>query len=95
MDDELKQYLGKMESRLNESIGGRIEAIERQMRILATSAQTIDGRMPILTKASFDTSAAISSLYGIQMERGAAAFDLAGRVRKLEEAVEKLQTPPA
>jgi hypothetical protein len=76
-------------------VSGRLQAVETEMRVLASSQQSFDAKLPALTKAAFDSSSAISSLYGIQMERSGAAFELAERMRKLEETVAKLQKPAA
>jgi hypothetical protein len=72
-------------------VSGRLQSLETQTHLLASSQQSFEAKLPALTRASLEGAEAISSLYRLQMESGGAAFEVAERVRKLEETVVKLQ----
>jgi len=76
-------------------VSGRLQAMETQMRVLASSQQSCESKLPALTRATLEYAEGIASIYKLQMERTGRAFELAERVRKLEETVAKYLKPAA
>lgn len=78
-----------------EETATRLKVIESRLDVQAATLNSIEARLPALTKAIFESGALSSQLVIEQSKQKASAADLAARVAKLEEAVAKLEKPAA